>query len=264
VGFPPCLLGEHWEGASNRFPPSLRKQIRALGRTLIVNGIANSKVNAVDKSMVKAQGPLWHTKDRKKGIVPAHLRNVDRDSEWGYSRYRGWVQGYAIHLLCSATPGFVPVPLDADAATANVPENSIFESMIDYLHNDTKYIVADSGYDDIKLTKKCESRKNDTYITRRLIVPMEKYTHTASHRLPYIRFFKSERGQRLFRLRKITVEPMFDILKSLFSLEPVWMKGKKNVQPLLLLCVFAYQLLLLFNFVNGRSVSHVKYIIDGV
>jgi hypothetical protein len=87
-----------------------------LGHALIVNGIANAKVTAVDKSMVTAQGPLWHKKDRKKGIVPTHLRNVDRGSQWGYSRYRGWVQGYAIHLLCSATPGFVPFPLDADAA----------------------------------------------------------------------------------------------------------------------------------------------------
>jgi hypothetical protein len=235
-----------------------------LGRRLIVHGIANPKVTAVDKSMVKARGPLWHKKDRKKGIVPDRLRNVDKDSEWGYSRYKGWVQGYAIHLLCSATPGFVPVPLDADAATANVPENRIFEPMINHLHNDTKYIVADSGYDDRKLTETCEFRKHNKYITRRLIVPMETYQHTASHRLPYIRFFKSKRGQHLFRLRKITVEPMFDILKSLFSLETVWMKGKSNVQPLLLLCVFAYQLLLLFNFVNGRPVSHVKYIIDGV
>jgi hypothetical protein len=212
-----------------------------LSRTLIVNGIANPKVNAVDKSMFKAQGPLWHKKDRKKGIVPENLRNVDTDSEWGYSKYRGWIQGYALHLLCSATPGFIPVPLDAP--------------MIDHFHDDTKYIVADSGYDDGKLTDKCEFRKNDKYITRRLVVPMQKHKHTSSKRLPYIRFFKSERGQRLFRLRKITVEPMFDILKSLFSLEPVWMKGKRNVQPLLLLTVFVYQLLLLFNFVNGRPWS---------
>jgi hypothetical protein len=235
-----------------------------LSKTLIVNGIGNPKVSAVDKSMFKAQGPLWHKKDRKKGIVPENLRNVDTDSQWGYSKYRGWIQGYAIHLLCSATPGFTPVPLDADAATANEPENRIFEPMIDYFHDDTKYIVADSGYDDGKLTDKCEFKKNDKYITRRLVVPMEKHKHTASKRLLYIRFFKSERGQRLFRLRKITVEPMFDILKSLFSLEPVWMKGKQNVQALLLLSVFVYQLLLLFNFVNGRPVSHVKYILDGV
>jgi hypothetical protein len=235
-----------------------------LSRTLIVNGIANPKVNAVDKSMFRAQGPLWHKKDRKKGVVPENLRNVDTDSEWGYSKYRGWIQGYALHLLCSATPGLIPVPLDAQAATANVPENRIFEPMIDHFHDDTKYIVADSGYDDGKLTDKCEFRKNDKYITRRLVVPMQKHKHTSSKRLPYIRFFKSERGQRLFRLRKITVEPMFDVLKSLFSLEPVWMKGKRNVQPLLLLTVFVYQLLLLFNFVNGRPVSHVKYILDGV
>jgi len=229
-----------------------------------VNGIANPKVSAVDKSMFKAQGPLWHKKDRNKGIVPENLRNVDTDSEWGYSKYRGWIQGYALHLLCSATPGFIPVPLDAEAATANVPENRIFDPMIDHFHEGTKYIVADSAYDDGKLTDKCEFRKNDKYITRRLVVPMEKHIHTSSKRLPYIRFFKSKRGQRLFRLRKITVEPMFEILKSLFSLEPVWMKGKQNVQSLLLLIVFTYQLLLLFNFVNGRAVSHVKYILDGV
>jgi hypothetical protein len=235
-----------------------------LGRALIDKGIANAQVSAVDKSMVTARGPRWHKKDRKKGMVPKQLRNVDRDSEWGYSRYRGWVQGYSIHLLCSATPGFVPVPLDADATTANVAENRIFASMIDELHDTTKYIVADSGYDDGKLIDRCELRKNDKYITRRLIVPMETYKHTASQRLAYIRYFKSKRGQRLFRLRKITVEPMFDILKSLFLLEPVWMKGKQNVQPLLLLCVYAYQLLLLFNFVNGRPASHVKYILDGV
>ena len=235
-----------------------------MSKTLIVNGIANPKVSAVDKSMFKAQGPLWHKKDRKKSIVPENLRNVDTDSEWGYSKYRGWIQGYALHLLCSATPGFIPVPLDAEAATANVSENRIFEPMIDHLHDDTKYIVADSGYDDGKLTDKCELRKNDKYITRRLVVPMEKHKHTASKRLPYIRFFKSEHGKCLFRLRKITVEPMFDILKSLFSLEPVWMKGKLNVHALLLLTVFVYQLLLLFNFVNGRPVSHVKYILDGV
>ena len=33
---------------------------------------------------------------------------------------------------------------------------------------------------------------------------------------------------------------MFDILKSLFSLEQVWMRGKQNVQTLLLLAVFIY------------------------
>jgi hypothetical protein len=45
-----------------------------LGRTLINNGIANAKVTAVDKSMLMAQDPLWHKKDRKKGIVPMHLQ----------------------------------------------------------------------------------------------------------------------------------------------------------------------------------------------
>jgi hypothetical protein len=171
-------------------------------------------------------------------MTPKHLRTGGRDSEWGYSRYQGWVQDYAIHLLCSATPGFVPVPLDACATTVNLPKNRFFESMINHLHDTSKFLVADSGYDDRTLTEKCELRENGRFITRHLIVPMEKYKHTASHRVPYIRFFESERGQRLFRLRKTTVEPMFNILKSLFRLESVWMKGKRDVQPLPLVSVF--------------------------
>ena len=94
-----------------------------------MNGIANPKINAVDKSMFKAQGPLWHKKDRKKGIVPENLRNVDIDSQWGYSKYRGWIQGYALHLLCSATPGFIPVPLDAQAATGFGPAGGLGDAL---------------------------------------------------------------------------------------------------------------------------------------
>jgi hypothetical protein len=118
-------------------------------------------------------------------MVPKHLRNVDRDSEWGYSRYRGWVQGYAIHLLCSATPGSVPVPLDADATTANVPENRIFASMIDHLHDTTKYIVVDSGYDDGKLITRCELRKTTNTLPAALSCPW-KNTNTQLHSVWHI------------------------------------------------------------------------------
>jgi len=49
---------------------------------------------------------------------------------------------------------------------------------------------------------------------------MEKYKHASSQRFPYIRFLKLKLEKRLFRLRKITGEPKFNILKS------AWMMGK--------------------------------------
>ena len=42
------------------------------------------------------------------------------------------------------------------------------------------------------------------------------------------------------------------------------MKGKQNVFPLLLLTVYAYQILLYFNQRFGDKTAHVKYILDGV
>ena len=47
----------------------------------------------MDKSMSEALGRKWHQRDRKRGVLPEGLRNVDRESEWGDSAYRGWVQG---------------------------------------------------------------------------------------------------------------------------------------------------------------------------
>ena len=38
-----------------------------------------------DKSLFKARGPVWHQVDRKAGVVPNHLRNLDTDATWSKS-----------------------------------------------------------------------------------------------------------------------------------------------------------------------------------
>lgn len=165
-----------------------------MGKRFEQENIADPKVVAVDKSMFKSLGPLWHKKDRERGVIPDKLRNVDIDSEWGHSHYRGWIQGYALDIVCTATSGTTRVPLDAEATTANIPENKVFSPMIDNLPMRTKYVIADRGYDDQKLMNKCEQRKNGKYITRRLIVPMEKHASTSQQRLSYIRYYRSAYG----------------------------------------------------------------------
>ena len=61
--------------------------------------------------MYAAQGPLWHTKHRQLGLIPLKLRNVDTQSSWFKSGYRGWVQGYRLVLQGLVFPE--PVPLSA-------------------------------------------------------------------------------------------------------------------------------------------------------
>ena len=66
-------------------------------------------VSALDGRMYQALGPKWHQGDRRKDLVPAGLRNVDTESRWSKSGYRGWVQGYRLLLQGLAFPEPVPI-----------------------------------------------------------------------------------------------------------------------------------------------------------
>lgn len=213
--------------------------------------------------MFEARGPKWHKKHRRRGVIPKKLRNVDTDSEWGYSHYRGWVQGYALVLVSTATEGGLRVPTDAQSGTANCCEKHMFYPMIEELPQQARYVVADLGFDDKKLFEGCERLENGRW-QRRLVLPLKEYKTTPKKRRSRVRFFQSSLGQRIYKLRKTSVEPLFDILKNLFEMEPVWMKGKQNVFSLLLLMVYAYQMLLYFNQKFGDKTAHVKYILDAV
>lgn len=230
---------------------------------MIEEGITDPNVMATDKSMFEARGPKWHKKHRRRGVIPKKLRNVDTDSEWGYSHYRGWVQGYALVLVNTATEGTLRVPTDAQSATANCCEKHMFYPMIEDLPHQARYVVADLGFDDKKLLDRCELKREGRE-QRRLVLPLKEYKNTPKKRRSHVRFFQSALGQRIYKLRKTSVEPLFEILKNLFEMEPVWMKGKHNVFPLLLLTVYAYQVLLYFNQRFGDKTAHVKYILDGV
>jgi hypothetical protein len=46
-----------------------------------------------DKSLFKAQGPVWHQSDREAGRIPTKLRHLDTDASWSKSGYHGWVYG---------------------------------------------------------------------------------------------------------------------------------------------------------------------------
>ena len=48
-----------------------------------------------DKSLFKAQGPVWHQSDRQAGRIPDQLRHLDTDASWSTSGYHGCVANFA-------------------------------------------------------------------------------------------------------------------------------------------------------------------------
>jgi hypothetical protein len=93
--------------------PEAERQIKALGAELL-SSISNDEtavVSAIDGRMYAAAAALWHKPDRERDRIPVGLRNVDRESRWFKSGYRGWIQGYRLILQGLVFPQ--PVPLFA-------------------------------------------------------------------------------------------------------------------------------------------------------
>ena len=61
----------------------------------LVNDISAS----VDSSMLKATGSRWHKSDMKKNRIP--ISGIDTDTKWGFSKSKGWIFGYKLHMSCS-------------------------------------------------------------------------------------------------------------------------------------------------------------------
>lgn len=45
---------------------------------------SSNKVGSADKMMLRARGPVWHQKQKRRGLMPQGLRGVDRDAAWAH------------------------------------------------------------------------------------------------------------------------------------------------------------------------------------
>ena len=46
----------------------------------------------------KQRGPVWHKSDIKQNRLP--VTGIDTDAKWGYSKSKGWIFGYKLHMSC--------------------------------------------------------------------------------------------------------------------------------------------------------------------
>ena len=110
--------------------PAAEEQIRLCGRQIIAQIAAPDEplTSAIDGRMYQAAGPKWHAKHRRENLIPPGLRNVDTDSYWSKSDYRGWVQGYRLIVQTLVFP--VPVPLVARWTGNEIGESTTFKQML--------------------------------------------------------------------------------------------------------------------------------------
>ena len=113
----------------SRLTETGEQQIAAFGQKIFDAFVAcHQSLSAIDGRMYQAIGPKWHKSDRQRQLIPAKLRNVDIESSWFKSGYRGFVQGYRLVLQTLVFP--FPVPLFATWHPNNVGESTIIKNWL--------------------------------------------------------------------------------------------------------------------------------------
>lgn len=254
-----CGLGDGGRMPSRRtfdrrlkaMPPILKESIRLMARLLFAHGLIDPLIVAVDSSLLKAKGPVWHKSSMEKGEIPCP--GIDTDARWGKSGTKGWVFGYKAFLVSSTMP--VVAPLSAEFTTANVPDNLIYPSLTEELPGEAGFIAADMGCDDRDLYAISMARG------RVLVTPVKRFEGTPPERLALADFYESEAGQAIYGLRGVTVEPLIGQIKDVFGLDPLPVRGLRRASALYLLCVLIYQLVLCLNHLDSRPLREIKHLL---
>ena len=75
-------------------------------------------------------------------------------------------------------------------------------------------------------------------------------------------YLASPEGKARYQQRGCTIEPFFATLKDFFPLDPLPVQGKLLASVVILLSLYAWDLLVLLNFVSHRPLAAVKPILD--
>jgi len=218
--------------------------IGTMGRRFVAQGLADCTIASIDSTIIRTRGTkVWHKSHIKSNTVPRS--GIDTDARWGFTATKGWSYGYKLHMCCSTRK--VVVPLSARISTANIPDNTVFQDLLEQLPDDNRYVVADAGYDDWKLYDYTRQRG------ARLVCPIRRYRHTKGPRLDLISFYKSRKGQRIYGTRSVSIESLFQCIKDTFGVSSVPVIGFANVSSYLLMCVLVYQIAVYYNCIMGKN-----------
>jgi len=226
-----------WERRLAMIPATLPAQIGCLGRFLVslLDPWADcGRAAAIDSTVLRALGGVWHKKDRAAGIVPHS--SIDTEAHWTKSGWHGWVYGWKLHLVCTAAA--IWIPLAAELTPANAADNEIALELVPELPPDIRFLLGDQHYKDPDLDQLCAQNNC-------LVIAPEggPYPHTDDG---------VEVRRILHKLRSITIENFNEQFKGIFETHgQVPTKGLVATRRFALGAIFLYQLALLYRFQHG-------------
>lgn len=241
----------------NEIASQAEEQIRTLGLMLIVEMVSDGQVAASDGSAFATAGPVWHKKDKEEGIVPKGLHGLDREADWIQSSYHGWVYGYKGHVSISVSVATVRVVLDA-TVTGSACESHVLADRLVGLPETIESFLLDAGYDDVLLLDACQARGME------VLVPLSKPigVSTSAERRKRAAYLDSVEGKARYRQRGSSIEPFFATIKDFFEMDPLPVQGKAKASAYILLALYSWNLIVLFNFINDRPLGAVKSLLD--
>ncbi|MEJ7873164.1 MAG: transposase [Rubrobacteraceae bacterium] len=223
-------------------PDALPAQIGCLGRHLValVRPWARSgRAVALDSTVLRARGGVWHKKDREAGKVP-HT-SIDTEAHWTKSGWHGWVYGWKLHL--ATTVAGVWIPLAARLTPANEADSRLAAKLLEELPpgEEVRFVLGDTHYNAPEVVRKlCES-------TGRILV--------ASQHGPYPHTDAGVEVRRVFHeLRSRAIENFNGQFKSIFDGQgQVPTKGLLNTARFALGAVLVYQMALLYQYEHRQD-----------
>lgn len=230
-----------WERRLKGLPEGLPTQIGCFGRylvELIAPWATCGRAVAVDSTVLRSNGGVWHKKDREKGEVP-HT-SIDTEAHWTKSGWHGWVYGWKLHIACAVAS--IWIPLSAELTSANVADNEMAPALIYQLPAEVLFVLGDLHYNAPNVCEVCEQ-------TGRFLVTTQygPSPHTDA----------GVEVRRLFhKLRSLAIENFNEHFKGIFDGHgQVPTKGLLNTQRFALGAIFLYQLALLYRFQHGLDLK---------
>jgi hypothetical protein len=213
-------------------PETLPARIGCLGRhlvTLIEPWARCGRAVAIDSSVLRARGGVWHKKDKEAGVVPHS--SIDIEAGWTKSGWHGWVYGWKLHLAC--TVAGVWIPLAARLTPANASDNQIAPLLIEELPDEARFVLGDTHYNAQNVREACLAGEMFLVASGR----GGPYPHTDAG---------VEVRRILHRLRHVAIENLNEHFKALFEVHgSVPTRGRLDTARFALGAVFVYQLALL-------------------
>ncbi len=204
-------------------PQNLSEQIGCLGRHLLVAQLqpwdSRGRAAALDSTVLRAKGGVWHKKDRQRGKVP-HT-SIDTEAGWTKSGWHGWVYGWKLHLAISV--GAVWIPISARLTPADVADNQQAPLLIEELPEEARFVLGDTHYNAENVREACSK-------TGRFLVASKRgaYPHTDD----------GVEVRRIFhKLRSVANENFDENFKSIFEVHgQIPTKGEVNTTVSLNFC----------------------------